>query len=156
MLLGDKMETIIRQIGTISRALDTIANIEFKDLGVSKGQYVHLVRIYENPGITLRQLSKITFIDETTCSRAINKLEKQGLIYKEITSENKKNKMLHLTKQGQEVVAVILKEHRYTNERILSDLNEDEMTVLSTLLSKIERPVLDDLAYVKEHGKRGY
>lgn len=150
------METIIRQIGTISRALDTIANIEFKDLEVSKGQYVHLVRIYENPGITLRQLSKITYIDETTCSRAINKLEKQGLIYKETTSGNKKNKMLHLTKQGQEVVAVILKEHKYTNERLLSSLSDKEMTMLSTLLSKIESPVIEDFTYVKEHGKREY
>lgn len=150
------METIIRQIGTISRALDTIANIEFKDLEVSKGQYVHLVRIHENPGITLRQLSKTTYIDETTCSRAINKLEKQGLIYKETTNENKKNKMLYLTNKGREVVTVILKEHKYTNERILSGLSEEDMTVLSTLLAKVENPVLDDLRYVKEHGKREY
>lgn len=150
------MNEIIRQVGTISRALDTIANIEFKDLKVSKGQYVHLVRISENPGITLRQLSKITYIDETTCSRAVNKLESQNLIYKQTTDENKKSKMLHLTKQGEDIVKVILREHDYTNNKITNELTEEETILLSELLEKVISPVLEDLVYVKEHGKRDY
>lgn len=150
------MNEIIRQVGTISRALDTIANIEFKDLKVSKGQYVHLVRIFENPGITLRQLSKITYIDETTCSRAVNKLESQNLIYKQTTDGNKKSKMLHLTKQGEDVVKVILREHEYTNNKMTNKLTEEETVLLSELLEKVISPVLEDLAYVKEHGKRDY
>lgn len=44
-------EDILRQIGSISRALDSIANIEFKDLRLNRGQYLYLVRIFEHPGI---------------------------------------------------------------------------------------------------------
>lgn len=150
------MDNTIRQIGTISRALDTIANIEFKSLGVSKGQYVHLVRIAEKPGITLRQLSGITYIDETTCSRSINKLEKQGLIYKQQADNNKKNKMLHLTDKGNNIVNIIQAEHEYTNQRIIGMLNDVEIKQLSSLLEKVTVPILEDLSFVKKNGKREY
>ena len=44
-------EDILREIGSISRALDSIANIEFKDLELNRGQYLYLTRVFEHPGI---------------------------------------------------------------------------------------------------------
>ena len=40
------MTEILREIGMIARALDSISNIEFKELELAKGQYLYLVRIY--------------------------------------------------------------------------------------------------------------
>ena len=45
------MTEILRDLGKIARALDSIANIEFKEFSLTRGQYLYLVRIYENPGI---------------------------------------------------------------------------------------------------------
>ena len=42
---------VLREIGIIARALDSIANIEFRDLELARGQYLYLVRIGEQPGI---------------------------------------------------------------------------------------------------------
>lgn len=39
------MEDVLRDIGVIARALDTIANIEFKDLTLTKGQYSNEVAL---------------------------------------------------------------------------------------------------------------
>ncbi|MGL4570583.1 MAG: MarR family transcriptional regulator [Clostridium sp.] len=69
------MKEILREIGTIARALDSISNIEFKDLELTKGQYLYLVRICENQGIIQEKLADIIKIDRTTTSRAIKKLE---------------------------------------------------------------------------------
>ncbi len=49
------MKEILREIGMIARALDSISNLEFKELNLSKGQYVYIVRICENPGIIQEQ-----------------------------------------------------------------------------------------------------
>ncbi len=38
------MEDILRKIGSISRMLDSIANIEFRELNLNKGQFIYLVR----------------------------------------------------------------------------------------------------------------
>ena len=74
------MNDILREIGSISRMLDAIANIEFKELKLNKGQYIYLVRIFENEGIIPERLAEVIKVDRTTLSRAVRKLEENGFI----------------------------------------------------------------------------
>ena len=86
------MKEILREIGMIARALDSISNIEFKEYELTKGQYLYLVRICENPGIIQEKLSEIIIVDRTTAARAIKKLEINGFIEKKEDESNKKIK----------------------------------------------------------------
>lgn len=80
------MTDILRDIGIISRALDSIANIEFKEYDLAKGQYLYLVRIVENPGVIQDRLAEMIKVDRTTAARAIKKLEAKGFIEKKWTT----------------------------------------------------------------------
>ena len=93
-------EDILHQIGTIARALDSIANIEFKKINLNRGQYLYLVRIKEYPGLFSDQLANLLNVDRTTAARSIQKLEKQGLVHKEADEKNKKIKRLFVTDKG--------------------------------------------------------
>ena len=62
-------EDILREIGSISRALDSIANIEFKDLELNRGQYLYLTRVFEHPGIISDHLA--TSFDKAILSELI-------------------------------------------------------------------------------------
>ena len=53
------MEDILRDIGVIARALDSISNIEFKEIDLTKGQFIYLTRICENPGIIQEKLAEM-------------------------------------------------------------------------------------------------
>ena len=66
---------ILREIGIIARALDSIANIEFRDLNLARGQYIYLVRIAEQPGIIQEELSELLKVDRSTVARSVKKLE---------------------------------------------------------------------------------
>ena len=79
------MIDILREIGMIDRALDSIANIEFKQIDLARGQYLYVVRIYEHPGIISEQLSNLIKVDRTTIARAVKKLEKNGFIERKIS-----------------------------------------------------------------------
>ena len=96
-------EDILRQIGSISRALDSIANIEFKDLKLNRGQYLYLVRIFEHPGIISDQLAILLNIDRTTTSRGVRKIEQAGLVFKKDDEVNKKIKHLFVTEAGEKL-----------------------------------------------------
>lgn len=76
------MREILREVGMIARALDSISNIEFKEIHLTKGQYLYLVRIYEHPGIIQEKLAEMLKVDRTTVARAVQKLERQGFILK--------------------------------------------------------------------------
>lgn len=86
------MKEILREIGVIARALDSISNIEFKEYDLTKGQYLYLVRICEEPGIIQEKLAEMIKVDRTTAARAIKKLELHGFIEKKDDPVNKKSK----------------------------------------------------------------
>lgn len=150
------MKDILRDIGIISRALDSISNIEFKELDLAKGQFVYLVRICENPGIIQEKLAEMIKIDRTTASRAITKLEKNGFIEKRSGEGNQKNKLLFPTEKGKEIYPFILRENEYSNKVALQGFTEEEIDDLVSALEKVKDNISNDWMYVKKGHKRNY
>lgn len=149
-------EDILRDIGTISRALDSISNIEFKDISLEKGQYLYLSRIFENPGITQRQLSDLLCVDKTTTNRAISRLIDKKLIVKNNDAENKKQKLLWITDEGEKLYKILKNESEYSTKVALSNLTNGEINELKNVLSKITDNVANDWYKVKKGYKREY
>ena len=150
------MIDILRDIGVIARSLDSIANIEFKDLNLTRGQYLYLVRIKENPGIIPDNLSEMIKVDRTTASKAIQKLEQNGLIEKRADSVNKKIKRLFTTTKGDELAEYIVKENLYSNKIALQGLSDEEVKIFSRILNKIKQNTETDWDFVKKGNKRNY
>ncbi|KAF1298151.1 MarR family transcriptional regulator [Enterococcus sp. JM4C] len=150
------MESILRDIGVIARALDSIANIEFKEFELTRGQYVYLVRIYENKGIIPEQLAEMIKVDRSTASRAIQRLVEKGFVTKVLDQENKKIIHLETTDKGAEKAAFILRENKYSKEAALQGLTKQEQKVLHELLIKVKKNVDEDWHFVKSGGKRTY
>ncbi|MCD4840081.1 MarR family winged helix-turn-helix transcriptional regulator [Neobacillus sedimentimangrovi] len=150
------MKEVLREIGMIARALDSISNIEFKEFALTKGQYLYLVRICENPGIILEKLTEMIKVDRTTASRAIKKLEMNGFIEKRADPHNKKIKKLYPTEKGERVYSFIRRENDYSNAVALNGLSETEVEILFNLLQRVRKNVEKDWDYVKKGNKRNY
>lgn len=147
---------ILRPIGIIARSLDSISNIEFKDIDLTKGQYLYVVRIGENPGIILENLANIIKVDKATASRAIQKLEKNEFIERRSDETNKKIKKIFLTKKGKDVYLFIKRENDYSNEMAMNGLSDSEKELIHQLLVKVQTNVEGDWDLVKGGGKRSY
>lgn|SRR5699024_2225654 len=152
----EEIQDILRNVGVISRALDSISNIEFKELDLAKGQFVYLVRIYENPGIIQEKLAEMLKIDRTSASRAISNLEKNGFILKKSDENNKKNKLLFVTKKGEDLYPFIIRENEHSNEVALKDFSETEVIKLAEMLERVKENISNDWVYVKKGNKRNY
>ncbi len=150
------MKDILREIGMIARSLDSISNIEFKEYDLTKGQYLYLVRICEQPGIILEKLSELIKVDRTTAARAVQKLEANQLIEKRADQTNKKIKRLFPTEKGQQIYPLIMNEHRYSTKLAVEGLSEEEQLLLATLLHKVRKNVEISWEHVKKGRKRDY
>ncbi|KXI55350.1 MULTISPECIES: MarR family winged helix-turn-helix transcriptional regulator [Bacillus cereus group] len=150
------MKEILREIGMIARALDSISNIEFKEYELTKGQYLYLVRIYENPGIIQEKLSEMIKVDRTTAARAIKKLEMNGFIEKKEDEHNKKIKKLFPTEKGKNVYPFIKRENDYSNIVALEGFSEKEIESISNLLQRVRKNVEKDWEFVKKGNRRNY
>ena len=140
----------------IARALDSISNIEFKEHDLTRGQYLYLVRIFENPGIILEELINLIKVDRATAARAVKKLEKKGFIEKKYDENNKKNKKLFPTEAGKHLYPFIIRENEYSNNIALKDFSSEETELLSELLRRIRENIDSDWKYVKKGNKRIY
>lgn len=150
------MKEVLREVGMIARSLDSISNIEFKQYDLTKGQYLYLVRICENPGIIQEKLAEMIKVDRTTAARAIKKLELNGFIEKNDDPHNQKIRKLLPTEKGKAVYPFIKKENDHSNKVALSGLSEDEAETLFNLLQRVRKNVEKDWEFVKKGNKRNY
>ena len=150
------MAEILREIGMIARALDSIANIEFKEYDLTRGQYLYLIRICENPGIIQEKLAEMIKVDRTTASRAIKKLEANGFIEKRADAANRKIKRIFPTEKGKAISPNISRENEHSERVALQGLSEEEATVLGGLLQTDKKNGEGDWEYVKKGNKRNY
>ncbi|KRF47832.1 MULTISPECIES: MarR family winged helix-turn-helix transcriptional regulator [Peribacillus] len=150
------MKEILREIGMIARALDSISNIEFKEHDLTKGQYLYLVRICENPGMIQEKVAEMIKVDRTTAARAIKKLEINGFIEKKEDKHNKKIKKLFPTEKGKSIYPFIKRENDYSNTVALEGLSEREVETISDLLQRVRKNVEKDWEFVKKGNKRNY
>lgn len=150
------MAEILRDIGMIARALDSIANIEFKEFDLTRGQYLYLVRICEHPGIILEKLAEMIKVDRTTASRAIKRLEENGFIEKRPDAENRKIKKIFATEKGLEIFPHILRENHHSNRVALQGFSDAEADQLTELLERVRKNIDEDWNLVKKKHKRNY
>jgi len=147
---------VLREIGMIARCLDSISNVEFQHLNLSRGQYLYLYRICENPGIIPNQLAELIKVDRTTAARAISKLESDGFIVKQPALGNKKNKVLYPTEAGLEAWQFIRKEGVHSDQVTLNGLTQEEIETAIQLLRKMRHNIEVDWKFVKKGGRRPY
>ncbi|MCM3151398.1 MarR family winged helix-turn-helix transcriptional regulator [Priestia sp. YIM B13446] len=150
------MSEILREIGMIARALDSISNIEFKEYDLTKGQYLYLVRICENPGIIQEKLAEMIKVDRTTAARAIKKLEMNGFIEKKDDLRNKKNKNLFPTEKGKNVYPFIKRENDYSDKVALEGFTQEETDTILKLVQRVRKNIEADWEFVKKGNKRNY
>lgn len=148
--------SILREIGIIARALDSIANIEFRDLELARGQYLYLVRIAEQPGIIQEELSELLKVDRSTVARSVKKLEERGLIQQRPMGENLKIKEWELTEKGQKIYPFILGEHLCSENTALKGFSKKEVAQLEEYLVRVRENITLDWELVKKGQKRNY
>lgn len=150
------MTANLREIGMIARALDSISNVEFKEFNLTKGQYLYLVRIVEQPDIIQEALSDLIMVDRTTVSRAVKKLITDGLVEKRDNPDNLKIKHLRATDKGRAIYQVIKRENDYSEAVALQGFSDAEVQQLNAMLTRMRENVAADWNAVKKGQHRNY
>lgn len=150
------MKEILREIGMISRCCATISDIEFKEINLSKGQYLYLVRIYENPGIIQDKVASLLKVDRSTAAKSIKKLVEHGLVKKEKDEHNKKELKLYCTEKGAKLYPFLQREEEYSTEVITENITQDEIEITLKVLYKMRINIEKEWENIKKGIIRRY
>ena len=131
----------MREIGAVSRCIYSIGDIKYKNINLQRGQFIFLLRICENEGINLIELSNLMKVDKTTSTKAVQKLIKEGYLEKKEDSLDRRIWRLYPTFKGLEVYKYIAKEEEKSNETYYKNFSEKEKEELVILLEKMRKNI---------------
>ena len=78
------------------------------ELGITPGQMTVLYTLYKGDGIAITELGKKVFLDNSTLTGLIDRLEKLGLVYRAATPEDRRCYYIYLTDKAKKLEKDIL------------------------------------------------
>lgn len=142
--------TILREIGTIARSIQSISDIKYKNINLQKGQFIFLCRVCENPGINQIDLSNLLKVDKTTTTKVIQKLILAGYIEKKEDVSDKRMWRLFPLQKALDAYTYIIEEETKCNQAYYNDLNDEEKELIYSLLKRLNKNIEYDWINTKK------
>ena len=114
---------------------------ELMGLKRTHGQF--LKTIYDNEGLSLKELSNEMYVDKSLTTRVIKSLIDNGFVIN-MNNESREYR-LYLTDKGNDAVSKIEKIVNDAWDELLSELTDDEMETLTRIHMKINEKLKSDI-----------
>lgn len=72
--------------------------------------FTYLANIFYNQNCSQKDLAELLFVSESNIAQIIKRLEKNGLVKRDVDEKNKSRRILNLTEKGKEIYFKLLKE----------------------------------------------
>ena len=135
------MDAVYTAPGYLFRRMQQIAVAIFieecKDFDLTPVQYAALIAIRTHPGIDATRLSAVIAFDRSTLGSVIERLETKSYIERKPALEDKRVKLLYLTKAGANLLRDIMPSVDRVQARILQPLKPSDRKTLLTLLEQL-------------------
>jgi MarR family transcriptional regulator, lower aerobic nicotinate degradation pathway regulator len=135
------MDAVYTAPGYLFRRMQQIAVAIFmeecKAFGLTPVQYAALVAIRTHPGIDATRLSAVIAFDRSTLGSVIERLETKKYVERKPAREDKRVKLLHLTRIGATVLREIMPAVDRAQARMLQPLKPADRKALLVLLAQL-------------------
>jgi len=110
---------------------------ELHSYGVTPGQYGILKCLWDKNGQTAKQLAEQLFLDSSTVTGILDRLENKGLVKRQPNSRDRRSLQVVLTNKGRELEGPLSQAIVRANQKALLKLEDDEIKQLQQLLGKL-------------------
>ena len=135
------MDAVYTKPGYLFRRMQQIAVSIFmeecRQFDLTPVQYAALIAIHTHPGIDATRLSAVIAFDRSTLGSVIERLEAKGYVERKPAPEDKRIKLLYLTKQGGAILREIMPVVERAQSRMLEPLKPADRKALIALLAQL-------------------
>lgn len=146
--MGDRSireQAITQQLRIVYKAVQSHSKRVEKVCGLSSAKLWMLHEVAQNPGIRVSQLAKLLSIHPSTCSNMLDKIEANGLIYRDRSKTDQRTVHLFTTESGQQLLKSAPSPPQGQLSSALEKLSEAQLATLETSLNDfIEALHFDD------------
>lgn len=131
-----------KYIGEIHRSSCMYFSKRFSKFEIGSGQYLFLLNLYKNPGITQEELTEKVKLDKATTARAIKKLEDKGYVRRIKKECDRRAYMLELTEKAEQIKEEVFLIMEEWEDKIRNCFTNEESEELMKLLNKLSKSSL--------------
>jgi DNA-binding MarR family transcriptional regulator len=107
------------------------------DIGLSPLEFGVLFQLHDRPGVDQNTLAERLALDRTTTSTTVFKLERLGLIKRDVNDSDRRARVLRLTPAGVALYASHRPKAQAAQQRVLSVLTSAERKQLAELMTRV-------------------
>lgn len=128
------LSVLVAQVGRAHRLLEGEL---LADIGLYPGQEFLLFQLWEQDGITQRQLASRLGIEPPTVTRMLQRMEQTGLVRRESDPADARVSRVYLTNRGRQQRANVERIWAELESRTVATLTDAEHITLRQLLQKV-------------------
>ena len=131
------MELTYKWIGLAHRWYQLYLNRRLAEYGLSGSQYLFLVYICRQPGLTQGKLPELVHLNKSNVTRALAHLERQGYIRREPHPQDRRTTAIFPTPRAEAAYPRIMEIISGWDMSVTEPLSEEERRTLRELLKKV-------------------
>lgn len=122
---------------TAARLVTSAYTPYFKEFGITYPQYLVLMVLWEKDNRVISEITDLLKLETNTVTPLLQRMEKQGLIVRQKSVSDSRQRLVSLTKEGKKLEEQIKEVPNCLARKIVNDgINPDELISLAQLLDK--------------------
>jgi DNA-binding MarR family transcriptional regulator len=113
---------------------------------MQKGQFVYLTRLCENPGAGVVRLARLARVDQTTATKAVQKLEHAGYVTRRPDPSDGRSQILAPTEKARQAWTVIVAAENEDLDEGLAGFSADERRQFLDFLIRVRKNLDGELS----------
>jgi len=132
-------ERLGAQLSRATRAMHRYFKVKLKKFGLTPIQLAVLGRLFDKDGLAISEIASLRHSDNSTTVAVLDRLEEKGLIVRHSTSEDRRKKLIYLTKTAKNKKNEYLNIEKDLFRDIYQNFSEEEIEQLISQLKKITK-----------------
>jgi DNA-binding MarR family transcriptional regulator len=130
-------QSVGHQVRWTHRALQRALEARIRPYGITLGMWYFLRALWEEDGLSQRELSERAGTAEPTTVTALHAMERRGLVVRVQNKTDRRKSNIYLTKPARELRALLLPEARAVNRVATAGMPAAEIEVLKRTLTRL-------------------
>ncbi|WP_238883484.1 MarR family transcriptional regulator [Clostridium sp. YIM B02551] len=133
----ESSESLGKWISILNRYNQNYISKHLKEYNIGSGQYIFILNLYCNDGISQDKLSDLLAIDKGTTAKAIKKLEEAGYVRRDVDETDRRAYKLYVTQKALDIKPIITRVLNESSSFLSFDFTEEEKLLTLKLLKKM-------------------
>jgi MarR family 2-MHQ and catechol resistance regulon transcriptional repressor len=128
-----------------TRAVERRAELSIESLDICRSDFGVLEALLNKGPLPVNQIGQKVLLTSGSITTAIDRLEQKGLVERRNSPEDRRTRIVHLTRRGSRLIQKAYGDHAADMERLAEVLDSRERPVLISLLKKLGRAAETEL-----------